>query len=80
MFLPHVKAFIQLKDQKLITSMERPYQADLLRSFPEGDGNITAFCRKINVFGTIYRVSQAWSSINSITVIQLRRKTAARYR
>jgi hypothetical protein len=45
-FRPHVKAIIQLMDQKLTTSMEWPYQADLLRSFPEGDGNLTAFCRK----------------------------------
>jgi len=53
-FRPHIKAIIQLMDQNLTTSMERSYQADLLRSFPKGDGNITAFCRKTKVFGTIY--------------------------
>jgi hypothetical protein len=52
-FRPHIKAIIQLMDQKLTTSTERSYQADL-RSFPEEDGNITAICRKTKVFGTIY--------------------------
>ena len=70
-FRPHVKALIQLMDQKLTTSMEWPYKADLLRSFPEGDGNITAFCRKTKVSYTIYSVSQAQSSMNSVTMVQL---------
>jgi hypothetical protein len=70
-FRPHVKALIQLMDQKLTTSMEWPYKADLLRSFPEGDGNITAFCRKTEVSDTIYSVSQAQSSMNSVTMVQL---------
>jgi hypothetical protein len=45
-FLPHVTAIIRPMDQKVIASMEWHYQADLLRSLPEEDGNITTFCGK----------------------------------
>jgi hypothetical protein len=45
-FLPHITGIIWPMDHKVDTSMEWHYEADLLKSFPEEDGNITAVCRK----------------------------------
>jgi L-cystine uptake protein TcyP (sodium:dicarboxylate symporter family) len=70
LFPPIVTAIIQLMVQAVIVTMLGCYQADL-RTLANEDDSIIASWKKMMMLAVVYCISQAWSSVNPVTLVWL---------